>query len=58
MRDGNDNSVPKQVISFNDKLVEDIAAGADHTLVLLKSGEVWTWGANSSGQVRTMSFYL
>ena len=51
VRDGNDNSVPKWVVGFDNKPVEDIAVGSEHTIVLLKNGEVWAWGANNSGQV-------
>lgn len=29
----------------------DIAAGADHSLALSDKGEIWSWGANSAGQL-------
>jgi alpha-tubulin suppressor-like RCC1 family protein len=51
VRDGNDNSVPKRVVGFDNKPVEDIAVGSEHTIILLRNGEVWAWGANNSGQV-------
>jgi alpha-tubulin suppressor-like RCC1 family protein len=31
--------------------VEDIAAGAEHTLALTSMGDVWGWGVNSEGQI-------
>jgi alpha-tubulin suppressor-like RCC1 family protein len=33
--------------------VRAIAAGSSHTLALTKSGEVWSWGLNTSGQLGT-----
>ncbi len=31
--------------------VEDIAVGAEHTLALASSGDIWSWGSNGDGQL-------
>ncbi|KAA8897612.1 hypothetical protein FN846DRAFT_783230 [Sphaerosporella brunnea] len=33
------------------KKVERVALGQDHTVVVLRGGEVWTWGSNQHGQL-------
>lgn len=30
--------------------MEDIAVGAEHTLALTSTGDVWAWGMNTDGQ--------
>ncbi|CAB3370488.1 Hypothetical predicted protein [Cloeon dipterum] len=42
---------PQQVLALSGIFVEDIAAGAEHTLVLTATGDVWGWGVNSEGQI-------
>lgn len=42
---------PQQVPALSGILVQDIAVGAEHTLVLTSTGDVYTWGSNSEGQV-------
>lgn len=31
--------------------IQDVAVGAEHTLVLSSTGDVYAWGSNSEGQV-------
>ena len=53
------SDVPVQVCAVGEKSsctkhlseVKAVAAGSNHTLVLLKSGKVVAWGSNSSGQL-------
>jgi alpha-tubulin suppressor-like RCC1 family protein len=33
------------------KRAKSISAGAEHTLAILSSGEVYSWGNNSAGQL-------
>ncbi|CAB1338845.1 unnamed protein product [Coregonus sp. 'balchen'] len=42
---------PQVVPALSDVFIEDVAVGAEHTLVLSSTGEVYTWGSNSEGQV-------
>uniref|UniRef100_A0A667Y6L3 HECT-type E3 ubiquitin transferase n=1 Tax=Myripristis murdjan TaxID=586833 RepID=A0A667Y6L3_9TELE len=42
---------PQQVPALSGILVQDIAVGAEHTLVLTSTGDVYTWGSNSEGQL-------
>lgn len=44
---------PQQVPALSGIHVQDIAVGAEHTLVLSSTGEVYAWGSNSEGQVTT-----
>ena len=36
--------------------VKEMSAGAGHALVLMESGEIWTWGLNNYGQLGTGNF--
>ncbi len=49
--DGTDihTSTPSRVQGLTD--IVAVAAGYDHSLALDKSGRVWAWGSNSSGQL-------
>ncbi|XP_075226553.1 putative E3 ubiquitin-protein ligase HERC1 isoform X4 [Lycorma delicatula] len=42
---------PQQLLSLSGHVVEDIAVGAEHALVLTSAGEVWGWGNNSDSQL-------
>nr|XP_060611660.1 probable E3 ubiquitin-protein ligase HERC1 isoform X2 [Anolis sagrei ordinatus] len=42
---------PQQVPALSGLFVEDIAVGAEHTLALSASGDVYAWGSNSEGQL-------
>ncbi|CAG5849679.1 unnamed protein product [Menidia menidia] len=42
---------PQQVPALAGVQVQDIAVGAEHTLVLSSTGDVYTWGSNSEGQL-------
>eukprot|EP00063_Salmo_salar_P072584 XP_014047419.1 PREDICTED: probable E3 ubiquitin-protein ligase HERC1 [Salmo salar] len=42
---------PQVVPALSDVFIQDVAVGAEHTLVLSSTGEVYTWGSNSEGQV-------
>uniref|UniRef100_A0A3Q1JCX7 HECT-type E3 ubiquitin transferase n=1 Tax=Anabas testudineus TaxID=64144 RepID=A0A3Q1JCX7_ANATE len=42
---------PQQVPALSGINIEDIAVGAEHTLVLSSTGDVYTWGSNSEGQL-------
>lgn len=42
---------PQQVPVLSGLHIQDVAVGAEHTLVLSSSGDVYTWGSNSEGQV-------
>lgn len=42
---------PKQLTLPQSNHIVDIAVGGSHTLAVTVSGELWAWGANSSGQV-------
>uniref|UniRef100_A0A3P8RLA2 HECT and RLD domain containing E3 ubiquitin protein ligase family member 1 n=1 Tax=Amphiprion percula TaxID=161767 RepID=A0A3P8RLA2_AMPPE len=42
---------PQQVPALSGIHIQDIAIGAEHTLVLSSTGDVYTWGSNSEGQV-------
>ena len=43
-------NTPSQVVSLSG-VVTAIAVGAHHTVALKSDGTVWTWGANSQGQL-------
>lgn len=43
---------PQQVPVLAGIFIEDIAVGAEHTLALSSTGDVYAWGSNSEGQVR------
>lgn len=42
---------PQQVPALSGIHIQDVAVGAEHTLVLSSSGDVYAWGSNSEGQV-------
>lgn len=46
---------PQQVPVLSGVFIEDIAVGAEHTLALSSTGDVYAWGSNSEGQVYTIS---
>ncbi|KAK7912664.1 hypothetical protein WMY93_012875 [Mugilogobius chulae] len=42
---------PQQVPALSGVQVTDVAVGAEHSLVLSSTGDVYTWGSNSEGQL-------
>nr|XP_057932869.1 probable E3 ubiquitin-protein ligase HERC1 isoform X7 [Doryrhamphus excisus] len=42
---------PQQVPALSGVHIQDVAAGAEHTLVLSSAGDVYTWGSNLEGQL-------
>ncbi|XP_029961368.1 LOW QUALITY PROTEIN: probable E3 ubiquitin-protein ligase HERC1 [Salarias fasciatus] len=42
---------PQQVPALAGVHIQDVAVGAEHTLVLSSTGDVYTWGSNSEGQL-------
>ncbi|KAK1891774.1 putative E3 ubiquitin-protein ligase HERC1 [Dissostichus eleginoides] len=42
---------PQQVPALAGIHIQDVAVGAEHTLVLSSTGDVYTWGSNSEGQL-------
>ncbi|XP_068434962.1 probable E3 ubiquitin-protein ligase HERC1 isoform X7 [Clinocottus analis] len=42
---------PQQVPALSGVHIQDVAVGAEHTLVLSTTGDVYTWGSNSEGQL-------
>jgi len=42
--------LPKQVHGINEQVIS-VALGQDHTMVITKSGAVYTWGSNQHGQL-------
>ncbi|XP_056269201.1 probable E3 ubiquitin-protein ligase HERC1 isoform X3 [Pseudoliparis swirei] len=42
---------PQQVPALSGVQVQDVAVGAEHTVVLSSTGDVYTWGSNSEGQL-------
>ncbi|XP_077942009.1 putative E3 ubiquitin-protein ligase HERC1 isoform X9 [Gasterosteus aculeatus] len=42
---------PQQVPALSGVHIQDVAVGAEHTLVLSSTGDVYTWGSNSEGQL-------
>jgi len=42
--------LPKQVHGINEQVIS-VALGQDHTMVITKSGAVYTWGSNRHGQL-------
>ena len=49
--DSADDNIPVKISIPGDKQVVDVAIGYDHYLALTSDGEVYTWGANGSGQL-------
>lgn len=42
---------PQQIPVLAGVVIEDVAVGAEHTLALASTGDVYAWGSNSEGQV-------
>ncbi|XP_066271875.1 probable E3 ubiquitin-protein ligase HERC1 [Branchiostoma lanceolatum] len=42
---------PQQVPALEAFFVEDVVVGAEHSLALTSTGEVWAWGSNGDGQL-------
>ncbi|MGH0120210.1 UNVERIFIED_CONTAM: hypothetical protein FKN15_006371 [Acipenser sinensis] len=42
---------PQQVSALSGIFIQDVAVGAEHTLVLSLTGDVYAWGSNSEGQL-------
>ncbi|XP_054587942.1 probable E3 ubiquitin-protein ligase HERC1 isoform X4 [Nothobranchius furzeri] len=42
---------PQPVPVLSGTHIQDVAVGAEHTLVLSSTGDVYTWGSNSEGQL-------
>ncbi|XP_068597946.1 probable E3 ubiquitin-protein ligase HERC1 [Brachionichthys hirsutus] len=42
---------PQQVPALSGIHIQDVAVGAEHTLALSSTGDVYTWGSNSEGQL-------
>ncbi|XP_030650140.1 probable E3 ubiquitin-protein ligase HERC1 isoform X2 [Chanos chanos] len=42
---------PQQVPALAGVFIEDVAVGAEHTLALSSTGDVYAWGSNSEGQL-------
>ncbi|XP_055971788.1 probable E3 ubiquitin-protein ligase HERC1 [Sorex fumeus] len=42
---------PQQIPVLSGVVIEDVAVGAEHTLALASSGDVYAWGSNSEGQL-------
>ncbi|GFS09040.1 HECT and RLD domain-containing E3 ubiquitin protein ligase family member 1 [Elysia marginata] len=42
---------PEQVMPLAGHIIEDVTAGAEHTMVLAVTGQVWGWGINTDGQL-------
>lgn len=47
-------SRPQLVPSLEGLFIEDIAVGCEHVLALSSTGDVYTWGCNSEGQVNNV----
>ena len=43
---------PQQVPALAGVFIEDVAVGAEHSLALSSTGDVYAWGSNSEGQVQ------
>ena len=43
--------VPQQVHALDGERVVQLACGADHTLAMTSSGDVWAWGRGQDGQL-------
>uniref|UniRef100_A0A3P9H7K7 Uncharacterized protein n=1 Tax=Oryzias latipes TaxID=8090 RepID=A0A3P9H7K7_ORYLA len=46
---------PQQVPGLSGVHIQDVAVGAEHTLALSSTGDVYAWGSNSEGQVHRQS---
>ncbi|XP_028516065.1 probable E3 ubiquitin-protein ligase HERC1 isoform X2 [Exaiptasia diaphana] len=44
-------SKPQQILALSSHFVDDVVVGAEHTLALTSTGEVWGWGSNVDGQL-------
>lgn len=45
---------PQQIPVLAGVVIEDVAVGAEHTLALASTGDVYAWGSNSEGQVNIL----
>ena len=43
--------VPRLIEALSRAVVRQVAAGADHSMVLTRDGKVWTWGSGRSGRL-------
>ncbi|XP_021370838.1 probable E3 ubiquitin-protein ligase HERC1 isoform X1 [Mizuhopecten yessoensis] len=48
---GRGHMTPQEVTALSGYYVEDVVCGAEHTLALTCTGDVWAWGNNSEGQL-------
>ena len=49
----NNERYPRAIIDLEGLIVEKLAAGAQHSVALLNTGEAVVWGRNNSGQLGT-----
>ena len=42
---------PQLLASLSGHFIDSIAVGAEHTLALSSTGDVWAWGSNGDGQL-------
>ncbi|XP_069137757.1 probable E3 ubiquitin-protein ligase HERC1 isoform X1 [Argopecten irradians] len=48
---GRGHMKPQEVTALSGYYVEDVVCGAEHTLALTCTGDVWAWGNNNEGQL-------
>ena len=46
-----DEAVPRLIEAMNHAVVVHLAAGGEHSMALMRDGDVWTWGRGSYGQL-------
>jgi len=44
-------SLPTEITAVHNKQTKQVACGANHSMVLLTNGELWTMGSNNDGQL-------
>jgi alpha-tubulin suppressor-like RCC1 family protein len=44
-------AVPRLIAALNHVVVKQVAAGVDHSMVLTRDGDVFTWGSGNAGQL-------